>query len=586
MAVKTSNTKANISDRRKGVDRNNFLLAQDLSWLRVGKLEVDEYIIPSATGGTSLVIRNEDGGATANMLDFRTVSATPADGDEMRLRFFSQDDTGVSVEAGRIAFVTNDVTAATLDSSFEFSIMMDGTLTRVLDINSSAAGTVTSTYESGDIVLNDNVSLQLGTAGAESDLSSNGTNSIWTLSSGALNITGTGSLTGDRVLISAGAGILTTTGDVLSLTANSATTSTGLLRASGTGLTDGWVSQLTGGGANATALGGVLDIVAGLSTLGSAVRVVSTGAATSTTVGHLLQLQDDSNALGIGIFATLDGITSGEGFLITHAGSAIIDGGSLFRLTDSGINTGGTTNAATFDIQSSGQLAGVVAGIDSIVTTGAALEVSTSGIYTGSVGVVDINAAAATTGDIVVIGGTGLTEGSALRINATTATLTTGFYIECNDGAASDFTVGDDGAVTIAGGAGTTALGITAGNIVITTGSINLTAGNGSITRADAGAALTLSRTEDVASVQVAVFEGNRATPADNDNAYLSFNLSDSAGNQDEGARILWRATTVAEGGTQDSDVVFSTVFNGVLTDMLTLDGSVSELVPNVVKIG
>src|SRR3990170_166930 len=114
MAVKTSNTKANISDRRKGVDRNNFLLAQDLSWLRVGKLEVDEYIIPSATGGTSLVLRNEDGGATANMIDFRSVSATPANGDEMRLNFWSQDTAGAAVNSGRIAFITNDVTAATL----------------------------------------------------------------------------------------------------------------------------------------------------------------------------------------------------------------------------------------------------------------------------------------------------------------------------------------------------------------------------------------------------------------------------------------------------------------------------------------
>jgi len=86
--------------------------------------------------------------------------------------------------------------------------------------------------------------------------------------------------------------------------------------------------------------------------------------------------------------------------------------------------------------------------------------------------------------------------------------------------------------------------------------------------------ALIVTRSEDVASVEVATFEGDRATPADDDLAYISLKLSDSAGNQDEQARLTWQATTVASGGTQDGDLAFSALTNGSLTEYLRLDGS------------
>jgi len=90
---------------------------------------------------------------------------------------------------------------------------------------------------------------------------------------------------------------------------------------------------------------------------------------------------------------------------------------------------------------------------------------------------------------------------------------------------------------------------------------------------------LQAENTNDAASSQVAIFEGNRATPADNDAAYITLRLSDSAGNQDEGARITWQATTVADGATQDTDLLLSALVNNVLTTFVTLDGSASEAV-------
>jgi len=90
--------------------------------------------------------------------------------------------------------------------------------------------------------------------------------------------------------------------------------------------------------------------------------------------------------------------------------------------------------------------------------------------------------------------------------------------------------------------------------------------------------ALGVTRTEDAASVEVAYFEGDRATPADNDLAYISLRLSDSAGNQDEQARIGWAATTVLNGATQDGDLILSALVNNTLTEFMRLDGSAASI--------
>lgn len=91
--------------------------------------------------------------------------------------------------------------------------------------------------------------------------------------------------------------------------------------------------------------------------------------------------------------------------------------------------------------------------------------------------------------------------------------------------------------------------------------------------------AFGVTRTEDVASVEIAYFEGDRLNPADNDLAYISLRLSDSAGTQREGARIEWQGTTVLAGATGDTDLVLYALANNVLTEMVRLDGSASVVV-------
>jgi len=78
------------------------------------------------------------------------------------------------------------------------------------------------------------------------------------------------------------------------------------------------------------------------------------------------------------------------------------------------------------------------------------------------------------------------------------------------------------------------------------------------------------TRTEDAASVEVALFEGNRATPAAGDEIYTSFKLSDSAGNQDEFGRITVIATDETS-TTEDGDIEFETLVAGSLATALKI---------------
>ena len=88
-----------------------------------------------------------------------------------------------------------------------------------------------------------------------------------------------------------------------------------------------------------------------------------------------------------------------------------------------------------------------------------------------------------------------------------------------------------------------------------------------------AGNAARFVNTTDGASVQVARFEGDRATMAADDEAYLSLLLSDSAGNQDEFARITWRGTTVTA-AAEAGRLAISLMTGGSLAEEIYLTGT------------
>lgn len=90
----------------------------------------------------------------------------------------------------------------------------------------------------------------------------------------------------------------------------------------------------------------------------------------------------------------------------------------------------------------------------------------------------------------------------------------------------------------------------------------NVTARSSSAATTPSGAFVN---TNDSASVRVARFDGDRATMATNDEAYQSFYLSDSAGNQDEFARISWQGASITS-GAENGALQFSLLSAGTLS--------------------
>lgn len=87
-------------------------------------------------------------------------------------------------------------------------------------------------------------------------------------------------------------------------------------------------------------------------------------------------------------------------------------------------------------------------------------------------------------------------------------------------------------------------------------------------TTTSAGApGITSKNTADAAAVQVSRLEGDRATPAASDTIYESWILSDSAGNQDEFARMSILGITVTS-GAEDGMFRLSVRKAGVLTSV------------------
>lgn len=84
---------------------------------------------------------------------------------------------------------------------------------------------------------------------------------------------------------------------------------------------------------------------------------------------------------------------------------------------------------------------------------------------------------------------------------------------------------------------------------------------------------LRLLNTTDNASVQVLGLEGDRATPAANDEAYVSLLLSDSAGNQDEFARLTWVGTDVTN-ASEDAQFEIDVQIAGTLTQVAAFSGT------------
>ncbi len=148
----------------------------------------------------------------------------------------------------------------------------------------------------------------------------------------------------------------------------------------------------------------------------------------TTTSGTSLALTQNTVTTGIGLSQSLNGLTTGEGHLITHTTSVIADGGSLLRVTSSGINTGGATNGTLFDFKATGQLEGTLGRIDTIQTTGTAVSIISTGVMTTTGNLLTLTANSATTAaGLLRINANSLTDGiGAVIASSATAMTATG----------------------------------------------------------------------------------------------------------------------------------------------------------------
>jgi len=198
---------------------------------------------------------------------------------------------------------------------------------------------------------------------------------------------------------------------------------------------------------------------------------------------------------GSGVHIDGSTITTGDALKVTVAAatmtaagaaiSVVADGTEVFAVRDDGsvVSAKGTAEGTAAIDVTTGDLdledgdlnirGGELAVVDGVTTSGSGIKLTstmtTAGVAAGGAGGLTIIAGSATTGTVLAVTADALTSGDMLYLDNGGGTLSGGFYINCNDDNASDFTVGDGGATVITGAAaGTTALTMTAGDLVIT----------------------------------------------------------------------------------------------------------------------
>lgn len=117
--------------------------------------------------------------------------------------------------------------------------------------------------------------------------------------------------------------------------------------------------------------------------------------------------------------------------------------------------------------------------------------------------------------------------------------------------------------------------GASAAAATVTTLGAGAITSTGLLTVTVAGTVARLVNSTDGASVQVLKLEGDRATMADADEAYVSYILSNDGGTQSEFARLTWIADDVNAGTSIDGSLKWSIAIAGSLTAKAILQGSV-----------
>lgn len=169
-------------------------------------------------------------------------------------------------------------------------------------------------------------------------------------------------------------------------------------------------------------------------------------------------------------------------------------------------DAGGAAGLLNFDTSNGAEI--VSSAATSFLLSGGLMDVVQASNTVASLRVTNNTAttfgADANSSGVAVFRSTSLTTGSLLQLQLTEGTLNGGFYLTCRDvtAGANVMTLGEDGAVAIAGAGGNNMLAITAGDVVLSDGSVT-------VTDADDAASLSVTNnTATTASVVVVAGSG------------------------------------------------------------------------------
>tara|TARA_R100000808_G_C2150495_1_gene159246 strand:- start:286 stop:3159 length:2874 start_codon:yes stop_codon:yes gene_type:complete len=106
-----------------------------------------------AVGGLPLISENTSDAVSNEVLRLRGDNATRADGDEIFMSFYLDDDGGNSHEFARITGEAVDVSNGSEDGQIRFGVSVAGTMTDVFTINSSTGGATSVSYEADSFTI-------------------------------------------------------------------------------------------------------------------------------------------------------------------------------------------------------------------------------------------------------------------------------------------------------------------------------------------------------------------------------------------------------------------------------------------------
>lgn len=172
------------------------------------------------------------------------------------------------------------------------------------------------------------------------------------------------------------------------------------------------------------------------------------------------------------------GVATFVGVILSGTSNALSStGAAVWTLKDNdlaalGIGASGATTMLVFDTSNAAEIITATVRTVSVIANSNTLN---SLLITNNTATTF--GAAANDAGVVLLRSTSLTSGSLLQLQLTEGTLNGGFYLNCRDvtGSANVFTVGEDGAVVIAGVAGSNVLTVTAGDAVLSDGSLTIT---------------------------------------------------------------------------------------------------------------